>query len=663
MVPNVGRNFEMTIATAFIETHVHTPSCIDAGRICIGPHVIGSGLGALIVAEIGINHNGSISMAKDLVDAAHAAGADCAKFQMRDLASLYRNHGDADDCREDLGSQYVLDLLNRFSLTDEELFEVFDHCKERGITPLCTPWDLASLAALERYGMPAYKVASADLTNHELLSSLAATGRPLLVSTGMSTESEIVESVQLLQAAEAKYVLLHCNSTYPAPFKDVQLTYLDRLGEIGKCLTGYSGHERGYHVAIAAVALGARVIEKHLTLDRSMEGNDHKVSLLPEEFAEMVTAIRQVEEALGSGGERQVSQGERMNRAVLAKSVVINRTVDKGMIIEAEMLEVKSPGQGLQPNRMSDLLGRRLERDMVAGDLFYPSDIDSSPMMRRAFLFRRPWGLPVRYHDFKSLSRCANPDFLEFHMSAKDLDVPPRQMFDSPLDLDLVVHSPDLFAGDHILDLAATGEAYRERSVAELQRVVNLTRSLQEWFPNARTPRIVVSLGGFTSDAPLPSSERAELYGRVSDSLARLDCTGIELLAQTLPPFPWYRGGQLFCNLFVDPEDTAAFLQQAGLVLCLDVAHSQLAANYRRRSLTEWVDILGPFISHLHLVDATGVDGEGIQIGEGDVDWPYLAHQLAVVAPNASFIPEIWQGHVNDGQGFWVGLERLERWF
>ena len=186
---------------------------------------------------------------------------------------------------------------------------------------------------------------------------------------------------------------------------------------------------------------------------------------------------------------------------------------------------------------------------------------------------------------------------------------------------------------------------------------------MQAWFPRAKAPRIVVSLGGFTSDAPLPTSARAELYERVADSLGRLDSRGIELLAQTLPPFPWYRGGQLFCNLFVDPEDTAEFADRSGIGLCLDVAHSQLAANHRGRRLADWVDMLAPWVSHLHLVDATGVDGEGLQIGDGDVDWPYLAHQLEVAAPRASFIPEIWQGHVDEGQGFWIGLERLERWF
>ncbi|MEI2420999.1 N-acetylneuraminate synthase family protein, partial [Arthrospira platensis SPKY2] len=188
----------------------------------------------------------------------------------------------ANDAKEDLGAQYTLDLLSRFQLTPEEMLQAFDYCRESGILPLCTPWDIKTVKLLENYRMPAYKVASADLTNHDLLKALVDTGKPLICSTGMSTESEIKESVALLQKMGAMYVLLHCNSTYPAPFKDINLNYLDKLAKIGNCPVGYSGHERGYHVAIAAVAKGAKVIEKHFTLDKTMEGNDHKVSLLPE---------------------------------------------------------------------------------------------------------------------------------------------------------------------------------------------------------------------------------------------------------------------------------------------------------------------------------------------------------------------------------------------
>jgi N-acetylneuraminate synthase len=187
------------------------------------------------------------------------------------------------------------------------MFEAFDHCKFRNIVPMCTPWDFESLQRLQEYGMETYKVASADLTNHDLLRAMAETHKVIICSTGMSMEQEIIQAVDVLREQRAPYILMHCNSTYPAPFKDVNLRYLHRLKEIGRCVVGYSGHERGHSVVLAAVASGARVIEKHFTVDKTMEGNDHKVSLLPAEMTEMVKSIRQVEAALGSAAERKIT--------------------------------------------------------------------------------------------------------------------------------------------------------------------------------------------------------------------------------------------------------------------------------------------------------------------------------------------------------------------
>jgi N-acetylneuraminate synthase len=181
----------------------------SAQGLAIDGREIGPGHPAFLIAEIGNNHNGSLETALALVDAAAAAGADCVKFQMRDMEEVY---GRLDADRQDLGAQYTLDLLARFQLSDDDLFRAFDHARARGLVALCTPWDRASLAALERYGLGGYKVASADLTNHDLLAEIAATRKPMIVSTGMSSEAEIVDAVQLLRLEGASHALLHCNS-------------------------------------------------------------------------------------------------------------------------------------------------------------------------------------------------------------------------------------------------------------------------------------------------------------------------------------------------------------------------------------------------------------------------------------------------------------------
>jgi sialic acid synthase SpsE/sugar phosphate isomerase/epimerase len=631
-----------------------------AGTIQIDRFTVDNDSPTFVIAEIGNNHNGSLDLAKQLIDEAIIVGAHCAKFQLRHLNSLYRNAGKANDASEDLSSQYTLDLLSRFQLTPEEMFAAFDYCKKQGILPLCTPWDLDSLALLEDYGMAAYKVASADLTNHDLLQAIAKTGKPMICSTGMATEVEIIETVRFLQRLGAMYVLLHCNSTYPAPFKDVNLAYIDRLKEIGDCPIGYSGHERDIHVAVAAVAKGAKVIEKHFTLDKSLEGNDHKVSLLPEEFKNMMKGIRQVEEALGTAGERRLSQGELMNRETLAKSLIIACDLEKGQLITEDMIAVKSPGQGLQPNRKSELIGLSAKRSMKAGDFFFPSDIAQDIVEARNYRFNRPWGIPVRYHDFEKILSKTNPDLLEFHLSYRDLEEDIHQYLKHPYDLDLVVHSPELFAGDHVLDLCSKDEEYRQQSILELQRVIDITRALSKYFRKSSHPYIVTNVGGFSSDSPLAETRREELYSILVDSLSALDTTDVEIIPQTMPPFPWHFGGQRYHNLFVDPKDTVEFCRRNGYRVCLDVSHSKLACNHHNLSFKEFIEQVGPYVAHLHIADATGVDGEGLQIGEGDIDFASLSDDLYKNSPAASFIPEIWQGHKNEGEGFWVALKRLE---
>ena len=629
----------------------------------LGDRTVGPGAPCLLIAEIGINHNGSLDLAFRMIDEAVEAGADCVKFQLRDLSSLYSNAGDASDHREDLGSQYTLDLLTRHQLTVDEMYRALDHCRDSGVIPLVTPWDEASMERLEEYGIAGYKTASADFTNHPFLRRLARTGKPLICSTGMTSHSEVRESVDLLISEGSQFALLHCNSTYPAPFKDVNLRYMETLREIGGCPTGYSSHDRGINVCVAAVALGADIIEKHFTLDKEMEGNDHRVSLLPGEFAALVTGIREVEEAKGSPGGRSLTQGEMMNRESLGKSLTVNMYLEPGTVIEEHMLDIRSPGRGLQPNRLAEVVGLPARRPLKPGDVLYPSDVSGASAVAREYSFDRPMGIPVRYHDLADLEPLSNFDFLEFHLSYKDLDVDESLFFDQPLDLDLVVHSPDLFEGDHLLDLSSPDPDYRAVSMRHLQRVVDLTRRLAPRFTKADRPLVVVSVGGFTQHAPADENEKEERYRRVADALATLALAGVAVLPQPMPPFPWYFGGQRFMNLFIDPKEIAAFSREHGYRVCFDTSHSKLACTHHHWSFSEFVQTVAPHTAHLHLGDAAGVDGEGLQVMDGDIDWRMLSTELRKLAPDASFIPEIWQGHKNSGQGFWRALELLEPYF
>lgn len=633
----------------------------DVGTMRMGQRDIGEGCPAFVIAEIGNNHNGDMDLAKHLVDLAVQAGADCAKFQLRDFASLYGAAGA--NKTGDLGAEYTDDLLRKYQLAPDQMFELLDYSREQGLVPLCTPWEEESLRQLNDYGVPGFKISSADMTNHALLAAAAQTGKPLIVSTGMSFEHEVKDSVGLLKSKGAEFALLHCNSAYPAPMQDVNLSYLTRLKDISGGIIGYSGHERGYEACIAAVAMGAKIIEKHFTVDRTLEGNDHRVSLLPQEFGDMVKAIRNVEDAIGNNEARKLSQGERLNREVLAKSLMAKRKLKAGHVITRADIDVKSPGQGLQPSRLEDLIGATLARDVETGTPFFETDIAGQGIAPRAYAFDRPWGIPVRYHDLETLVAVAPVDFVEIHFSYRDLDLDINDYAAEPFDCGLAVHAPELFEGDHIMDLASSDEAYRSRSIDELRRVVDQTRKLKPFFPKTERPVIVINAGGFSADTFLTNEDRPEMYSRVADALAAVDADGVEIIIQTMPPYPWHFGGQRYHNLFVRPDEIKDFCERYGVRLCYDVSHSKLACNQLHLSLQTFTETVGPYSAHLHIVDARGTRDEGLQIGDGEIDFVALGRALATTCPEATFIPEIWQGHKNAGKGFWIALDRLEKAF
>jgi sialic acid synthase SpsE/sugar phosphate isomerase/epimerase len=623
----------------------------------IGKHKIGAGR-AYVIAEIGNNHNGSYDRAVEMINLAHEAGADCVKFQMRHLDEVYRQRTLRKD-GEDLGTEYVLDLLRRFELTVDEHRKLASYCASKGILYLCTPWDSSSVDVLESFGVPAYKVASADLTNLPLLDKLSKTGKPLILSTGMSRAEEVEKTTYFLNQRKAQFILLHCNSTYPAPLHDINLKWMHSLRQIHP-LVGYSGHERGINVSLAAVALDACLIERHFTLDRNMEGPDHAASLTHIEFRRMVDGIREIEDALGEGKERYLSQGEMINRENLGKSLVACTSLSKGTLLCAEHIKVRSPGQGLSPQSYEALLGRTLKRDLAEEDFFYPSDLKDERIEPRLYNFNLPWGVPVRYHDFNEYAARINPDFWEFHLSYSDMELKPDDFLSGNYDSGFVVHAPELFANSRLMDLASPDEEYRQQSILETQRVINITRDLKRFFPRTTRPMIVANVGGFTMDAPLQPEIITAYYERFSKSLEQLEIDGVELIPQTMAPFPWHFGGQRYQNLFVRIEEIINWCQRLQLRMCFDISHTRLACNSMGVDFYDFAEKIAPITAHLHLGDALGLNGEGLQIGDGDIDFVRLGAILKKGCPGASFIPEIWQGHKNGGEGFWTALEKLE---
>lgn len=328
-------------------------------------------MNAIIIAEAGVNHNGSIKLAKCMVDKAKEAGADYIKFQTfipKNLVSQYAQKAEYQK-RTTGGEESQLSMLEKLALTQQDFVELKTYCEQVGIGFISTPFDLESITFLEELHMDFWKLPSGEITNLPYLEAIGRTKRKVIMSTGMCEMDEIEAAIRVLeQAGTTDITVLHCNTEYPTPFCDVNLLAMKQMADVLKKPIGYSDHTVGIEVPIAAAALGAVVIEKHFTLDRTMEGPDHEASLEPDELKAMVTAIRNIELSLGDG-EKKRTDSEEKNCAVARKSIVAKQRIRRGELFTEENLTVKRPGTGISPMRWYEVLGTQAERDYEADEL------------------------------------------------------------------------------------------------------------------------------------------------------------------------------------------------------------------------------------------------------------------------------------------------------
>lgn len=314
-----------------------------------------------IIAEAGVNHNGSLELAKKMVTAAKQAGADAVKFQTFITEELVTKDAQtAQYQRENTGRQETqFEMLKRLELSYEDYKELKLVCDREGIDFLSTPFDLESIEILEKLDVDKFKIPSGEITNYPYLVRIAQTRKPLIVSSGMCTLDEIADALKILGAHGAgKISLLHCTTDYPAPYEDVNLKAMEALRARFGITVGYSDHTQGIEIAIAAVAMGAQIIEKHFTLDRNMEGPDHKASLEPTELEALVRAVRHVEKALGDA-EKKPSEAEIRNKEIVRKSIVAKRDIKAGETFSGDNLVTKRPGTGISPMLWETVIGQK----------------------------------------------------------------------------------------------------------------------------------------------------------------------------------------------------------------------------------------------------------------------------------------------------------------
>lgn len=328
----------------------------------------------LIIAEAGVNHNGDMELARQLVRAAADAGADLVKFQTFQASKITAAHAPkADYQKETTGTgESQKEMIAKLELSRADHDMLVAECEAAGIRFFSTGFDEDSLDLLVDLGIDRIKVPSGEITNLPLLRHIAAKGLPVILSTGMADMADIEAAIAVMEAGgvpRAQITVLHCNTEYPTPMQDVNLPAMANIGAAFGVEVGYSDHTMGIELPIAAVALGATVIEKHITLDRGLPGPDHRASLEPDEFAQMVRAIRNIEQAVSGDGIKRPSPSESKNRAIARKSIVAARDIAAGELFSVENLTAKRPGTGISPMRWDEVVGRTAPRAFAADEL------------------------------------------------------------------------------------------------------------------------------------------------------------------------------------------------------------------------------------------------------------------------------------------------------
>ncbi len=623
---------------------------MNPGVIHINQKAIGEENPTYIIAEIGINHNGDADIAKRLIDAAEDAGVDAVKFQKRHLPSLYPQDILDHPEKYEQHFQYMIPLLKTIELPEQEIKGLQAYAREKGLDFICTPFDKLSADFLETLNIHAFKIASADLNNIDLLSHVASKGVPMIVSTGMSYRDEIGKTIKSLKESSAEFAILHCRSSYPVWPREVNLKMINWLKQYGVPV-GYSGHDIGITIPLVAASMGASIIEKHITLDKNMEGPDHKISLEPFEFKRMVRDIRIADLAMAKE-DRFLLRGEVLNREVFGKSLIAKENLPIGTTLEKKMIGVRGPGKGLSPTYMDDLVGTRMKRAIREGELFLESDLAIANLeITNQINFKSQWGLISRFSDFHEMI-AFDPCVIEIHLAENDL----KQQFSlkKKYPQALVVHAAEYMDGK-LMDLCSGSEKIRKASVDLVNQTIKRTAELGAHFTG--TPKVIAHPGAMSLNTKL---DKGKLKAALLTSLEEIDIRGTDLLLENLPPYPWYFGGAWKGNFFMAADEIAAFCEETGLNIVFDTSHAALYCNATETDLCQFVQTVQPYIRHIHMGDAYGLDGEGMQIYEGDIDFDRMMPLLSDYRD--SWVPEVWQGHLNNGQGFFTALDRLSRY-
>jgi N-acetylneuraminate synthase len=600
-----------------------------------------------VIAEIGINHKGSSKLARDLINAASDAGAWGVKFQYRRKEGFYTNV-------TEIGDEMISAEMERAYLSPTAISVLRDYAANSGLRvgiSFFSGLDCGDFGdELRKFDF--YKVPSAELLNDDLINTLNALQKLVLVSTGGHGEKQIFGQIAKY-AQWQNVVFMHCVSNYPILLGNQQLGFISRMKDVSSNPVGYSSHDQDWEANIIAMTLGVEYIERHLTFDKTGDGLDDSTSSVPEEFTSLCKIAARYGDIVATGA-RVVNQGERINIQNLGSSMYATRNLSKGEVATIDDFEIRAPRKGLIPSQFNSLLSRELSLDLSAGEPLLASHFGGTvspiPPKQVEFCDTNDISIPLRLHDAKKLQYLFPIRNFELHLSYGEVQkyMDSRRLFLDSLDLTRTysIHLPDYLKGNRLIDPLSDNDAIRTDSVDLISACVRLAKELED-----SSGRSVPMVGSFSRIMPQGKDATYGELARFIDGIRTRD--RIAILPQWLPKIAWYFGGADELDMFCGEEDIDYTIEHE-LELCLDVSHLILSANYAGQDWRNWYRRLIEMSRHIHLADACGIDGEGVEFGSGD-----LAGVGAILSVPQRVVLEVWQGHLSDGEGFRKAISYL----
>ena len=600
-----------------------------------------------IIAEIGINHDGSAEKARALIQAAANAGVWGIKFQYRNLSNAY-----ADGDRQ-IGDEILIKEIFRNYLNPSEIVTLSKYAHSLGIKVGISFFSvLDTQDFFQDIGVfDFFKIPSVEFTNIELIEHISQFGKVSLISTGAFDQDNIEQVLKKLD--KALWTPLHCISNYPVSIASPKLGYIKHLKGTWGSSVGYSSHDEYWETCLIAMNMGASIIERHITFDKSGKGLDHSSSSTPEEFLSLVQFSRNHRQIIAGDGPRTPNQGERLNLQNLGRSYYAKEDIAEGVKICADQLVLRSPRIGLGEEEVLTYFGQTAIRSVKRGGVIErtvfetPKEISQSVI---EFARSRSLSLPVRFHDFDKLESRFPIGRFEFHLSFGDLE----QM----VDLKSIsrknkysIHLPDYINPTQLFDLFSPQKDQSQASCKALDRTTKFAKSLEDW-----TGEEVPIICSFSE----VHTTLRDFYQQHVDLISRYGKMGITILPQWLPPTAWYFGGSAQLNAMNNLSDIKE-IKNHDLSICMDICHLCMGEEVFNFQGVDVICELGTHIRHLHLAEASGFDGEGLAFGQGDDrNRSILAEAMDL---KCTKVIEVWQGHLNSGSGFASALEYLNRQF